>query len=96
MRHVVHDDTRRNVIKRSELRAWTEMNQRRAEDSESLMVERGAINHVLAGLPVGVPEGADPVRERESRLILLLVLVRLTLLRVLDRLILILRRWLFH
>ena len=65
MRHVVHDDTRRNVIKSSELRAWTEINQRRAEDSESLMVERGAINHVLAGLPGGVPEGAGPVRERE-------------------------------
>ena len=87
----------RNVIKRSELRAWTEINQRRAEDSESLMVERGAINHVLAGLPVGVPEGAEPVREREiGRLILLLVLVRLILLRVLDRLILILRRWQFR
>ena len=39
------------------------MNQRRAEDSESLMIERGAINHVLAGLPVGVPEGAEPVTD---------------------------------
>ena len=31
MRHVVNDDIRRGVIKRSELRAWTELNQRLSE-----------------------------------------------------------------
>ena len=65
MRHVVNDDTRRGVIKRSELRAWTELNQRRAENSDFLRFERGAVNHVLAGLPSGAPEGAEPVRESE-------------------------------
>ena len=70
VRHVVHDDSRRFVIKRSELRAWAERDQLRAEYSESLMVERGTVNHVLAGLPVGAPEGAElvgeDVRERET------------------------------
>ena len=63
MRHVVNDDTRRGVIKRSELRAWTELNQRRAENSDFLrfrsgeasVLQRGAVNHVLAGLPSGAP-----------------------------------------
>ena len=61
VRHVVNDDTRRGVIKRSELRAWTELNQRRAENSDYLRFERGAVNHVLAGLPSGAPERAEPV-----------------------------------
>ena len=65
MRHVVNDDTRRGVIKRSELRAWTELNQRRAGNSDFLRFERGAVNHVLAGLPSGAPEGAEPVGESE-------------------------------
>ena len=65
MRHVVNDDTRRGVIKRSELRAWTELNQRRAENSDYLRFARGAVNHVLAGLPSGAPEGAEPVGESE-------------------------------
>ena len=65
MRRVVNDDTRRGVIKRSELRAWTELNQRRAENSDFLRFERGAVNHVLAGLPSGAPEGAEPVGESE-------------------------------
>ena len=41
--HVVHDDSRRFVIKRSELRAWTERDQLRVEYSESLMVECGTV-----------------------------------------------------
>ena len=73
VRHVVNDDTRRGVIKRSELRAWTELNQRRAENSDFLrfrsgeasVLQRGAVNHVLAGLPSGAPEGAEPVGESE-------------------------------
>ena len=65
VRRVVNDDTRRGVIKRSELRAWTELNQRRAENSDFLRFERGAVNHVLAGLPSGAPEGAEPVGESE-------------------------------
>ena len=80
-------------IKRSELRAWTERDQRRAEYSESLMVECGTVNHVLAGLPLGAPEGAElvgeDVRERERER------DRLILLRVLVLLILILTRLLF-
>ena len=73
VRHVVNDDTRRSVIKRSELRAWTKLNQRRAENSDFLrfgsgeasLLQRGAVNHVLAGLPSGAPEGAEPVGESE-------------------------------
>ena len=73
VRHVVNDDTRRGVIKRSELRAWTELNQRRAENSDFLrfgsseasVLQRGAVNHVLAGLPSGAPEGAESVGESE-------------------------------
>ena len=73
VRHVVNDDTRRGVIKRSELRAWTELNQRRSENSDFLrfgsseasVLQRGAVNHVLAGLPSGAPEGAEPVGESE-------------------------------
>ena len=72
VRHVVNEDTRGGVIQ-SELRAWTELNQRRAENSDFLrfrsgeasVLQRGAVNHVLAGLPSGALEGAEPVGESE-------------------------------
>ena len=68
MKHIVHDDARWFVVKRSQLRAWIEKAHERAEDSEYLTAVRGAVSHVLAGLPVEAPEGAESadenVRER--------------------------------